>query len=805
MMQQQEVFHFIGIGGIGMSGLAKILLARNKQVSGSDISASYVTDDLEKHGASIHIGHDEKYVHPNSTVIFNSDIPHDNPELQAAKKYECKLLHRSDLLKELMRSHQVLAVTGTHGKTTTSALLSHTLRSAGWDPAFAIGGMCGGLHAHDGTGDYFVIEADESDGTFLKYDWTAAIITNIDSDHLAHYGSMEKLEEAFRSFAAKGRSEKALFYCYDDSRVRAQNFPGISYGFHEGADLRILSYSQRGFELTFDILFEGKCYRELELNLAGQHNVLNAAAVFGLAISLGVPEEAIRRSFKSFPGVKRRMDKKADIKSILIYDDYAHHPEEIEKTLHALRAAVLEKRIIAIFQPHRFSRMKHVMHEFDSAFHDADVVVVTDIFTASEKPVAGVTVEAILENIKKNFRGEVVYIERKKLSLELFCRLRPHDVLITLGAGDITKVGGELATLLEKKELKKYTVGVLFGGMNCEHEVSCRSAKNVVKGLLPALYNVKPFLIKLDGTMLRCNEAFEPKEADQGGTKIGSEVLKEITSCDLIIPVLHGPFGEDGIVQGFLETLRIPYVGCDSRASALAMDKALSKYVAKVHDVPIAPFIAFDFHEFQTSPREILSRIREELPFPVFVKPSHLGSSVGVSKVDTFEELEGAIDRAFQYDTHLIVEKGVIGAREIELAVLGNYEIDMPHPGEVLTGGQVYSYEAKYGPSCCSVTLTPELSGQQIQEVQFLAEKIYRAIGCQGLARVDFFLDERGHFYFNEINPFPGFTAVSLYPKMWEKERSLEWLLDRLVILALHRSRLQEKVFCYSSQNLARE
>jgi UDP-N-acetylmuramate--alanine ligase len=800
-----DLYHFIGIGGIGMSGLAKILLSRGKQVTGSDLAENYQTAALAKLGAKISIGHEANNVAPTALVVFSSDIPEKNPEFLQAKRLNAPLLHRSDVLARLTSGKRVLAVSGTHGKTTTSSLLAWTLEIAGKDPSYAIGGLLlhDGSNAKDGQGDFFVIEADESDASFLKYDWEGGIITNIDTDHLHHFGSMEKLESAFRDFAQKASSNALLFYCGDDPKLSGLSLGGTSYGFGENVELRATNIHQKGFTLTFDAVLRGKPYSQIELHLSGRHNVLNALGVFGLSLALGIPESAIRTAFRTFPGVKRRMEKKCDEQSVLIFDDYGHHPTEIHETLSALRAAVRERRIIAVFQPHRYSRMRYVMNEFGGVFDEADCVVVTDLYTAEEKPIEGVTTEAICEKVAAQNRIPSRYIPRKELVDSVFGMLEPHDVVIFFGAGDSTRASQDLAQAVHTKHIKKLTVGLFFGGMNCEHEVSCQSAKYIRECLRPELYDVIGFQIGLDGRIFCTNDKLEPC-ARTSSDIISPDVFGQLARADLFFPVLHGPFGEDGLIQGFFEMLRRPYVGCDVRAAAVSMDKALTKQIAEAHGIRTAPFFDFDIVSWQEKKKEYLAAAREKFQLPVFVKPTHLGSSVGITKVEEWERLEEAITRAFCYDTHVLVEQGIVG-REIEFAILGNFHVQVASPGEVLTGGKVYSYEAKYGENSFSVSLTPELTPEQVRDGLALAERMYREVGCSGLARIDFFLTPDGTFWVNEINPIPGFTKISLYPKAWARSHPKDWLIDELIILARARFRLQEKTFCFSCKNLKRE
>jgi UDP-N-acetylmuramate--alanine ligase len=334
-------YHFIGIGGIGMSGLARILVERGEKVSGSDLATSYVTDALSQIGVHIYIGHAVHQVEKESTVIYSTDIRQDNPEFVTAKEMGCQILHRSDLLRQLMKDHKVLAVAGTHGKTTTTAILTHVFTVAKLDPAFAVGGVVHDLKSNSssGGGEYFIVEADESDGTFLKYAYDGAIITNIDTDHLAHFGTWDALVEAFKHFIGNSRDPRHLFYCADDQTLPTLCTQGISYGFSDKAELKASSLRQEQWKVIFDISFQGRLFSDVEVNLTGKHNALNALAVFGLAYSLGVDEQAIREALASFHGVKRRLEKKGEARDILVLDDYAHHPTEIVVTLKGLRHA----------------------------------------------------------------------------------------------------------------------------------------------------------------------------------------------------------------------------------------------------------------------------------------------------------------------------------------------------------------------------------------------------------------------------------------------------------------------------------
>jgi UDP-N-acetylmuramate--alanine ligase len=769
--------HFIGIGGIGMSGLARILLEKKVEVTGSDISTSYVTEGLVKAGAQVFIGHSSRHIAPDTTVIYSTEIKENNPELETAVKLKCPLLHRSDLLKIVMEGKKTLAVAGTHGKTTTSALLTTVLSEGKLSPSFAVGGILKQFqsNAAHGVGAYFVAEADESDGSFLKYDPYGAIITNIDLDHMNYYLNEERLQDAFYEFANKVKSSDHLFWCYDDERLRKLQLKGFSYGTEDKADLKISNIKQNGFGLVFDIDFQGKHYSDVQAHLSGHHNALNASAVFGLALMLGIEEKAIRGALASFQGVKRRCEKKGEVKSVLVLDDYAHHPTEIDTTLKGIKKAVKERRVIAVFQPHRFSRTKDCLGTFRGIFDAVDEVIVTDIFSAGEKEIPGVTTEAVFNEIKSTCKATTRYIEREKILDFLLNYVRPHDVCVTLGAGDITKLGGELVETLKTTPLQKYKVGVFFGGKSVEHEISLLSARHILDSLDPELYDIIPFGITREGK-------WENEET----------LIQDLLKCDIFFPVLHGTNGEDGTIQGFFEILNKPYVGCDYRSAAIAMDKALTKKLAILANIPTLPFISFSEREWLKDKSYFFDEILEKLTFPLFVKPAHLGSSVGIQKIEKKEDLLKGIEEAFLYDTSLVIEKG-IQCREIEFAVFGNGDITVTPPGEVCTEGKFYDYAAKYGRQATKTECVAQLDIKLQQDGMALAKRAYQAISCIGFARVDFFLDHENKFWLNEINPIPGFTKNSLYPQMAAQFglNSVD-LVNQLIILSLAEKRYKD-------------
>lgn len=448
---KEKHFHFIGIGGIGMSGLAHMLLKQGIAVSGSDIAASAVVEGLIRSEAKVCIGHQAENVHSGMNIVFTSDIKKDNPEYLAAQQLGCPLLHRSDLLALLMREQTPLAIAGTHGKTTTSALLSSVLIEAGWDPTLVVGGIIPQYQCHSklGEGKYFVFEADESDGTFLKYHPFGAIVTNIGKDHLNNFQDSEQvLVDAFKQFMSQITSTEHLFWCGDDARLVKLGHPGQTYGFTPACKWHITNVRQEGFRSYFDLSDGSMQYRDIELALIGRHNALNAAAVFGLATTLEVPEADIRRALKTFKGVLRRCEIKGMKNDILFIDDYAHHPTEIETTLKGIRQAIANKRLIVVFQPHRYTRTKDCLGMYGQLFGVADKVIVTDIYASNEKPIEGVHAGLIIDEIKAASSISCEYAARGQLAAKLHQFIKPNDVVITLGAGDITKVSAETLDLL---------------------------------------------------------------------------------------------------------------------------------------------------------------------------------------------------------------------------------------------------------------------------------------------------------------------------------------------------------------------
>lgn len=779
-------YHFIGIGGIGMSGLATLLLQQKHTVSGSDRTRNKNTEGVQARGGTVYHGHDENNIRPEMTIVYTTGIDPTNPEYSIAQKYGCTIIHRSELLKLLSAPFHTLAVTGTHGKTTTSALLTWVLKQADLDPSYSVGGMISPdlENAKWGTGKYFVTESCESDGTFLNYNPHGAIITNIDSDHLDHYSSMEKLVHAFKSFGDLVEEESLLLWCGDEPELMKMMNKGISYGFDDSCNSQGMNFSQKGWNITFDVVYKGKLYSNVTVALTGKHNALNSLAVFTLCLNLGIPESVLREALRTFPGVQRRAERKKGAVPVLFIDDYAHHPTEVRVTLRAIRNSIGARRMIAIFQPHRYTRTRDTIAEYPGMLNDADLAFFTDIYSAGEPVNPLITVEKIQSQLHAH------YCPRKELPEKIASILEVNDVVVSLGAGDITHLYEETIPFVLKNPPKKIKIGLVFGGASVEHEISLISARNVFSHLDKSVYEVHHFAISKSGgwhfgeEYLNMNAIDIPCES-----AITPEIISKLQDCDILFPVLHGPFGEDGSIQGFFEILGIPYVGCNHRAAAFCMDKALTKKLMLMNAIPTSLFITFSAYDWEVNPDHHIDTIVQHLQFPVFVKPIHLGSSIGVSKVECKEELSAAIDNAFAFDTHILVENGISG-REIEFAALGNDEVTVFPPGEILTGGEIYDYEKKYGPDAFMAIPRADLPPEVIEDGIALAKEAYKIAGCTGMARIDFFLDENHQYWLNELNPIPGFTPHSAFPAMCaENGLGVTALLDRLIQLALEAHR----------------
>lgn len=453
MFEKYRVIHFVGIGGIGMSGIAEVLLNLGYDVTGSDLKESDTTRRLRSMGVRVLIGHREENIDSAHVVVVSSAVSYDNPEVRAAQRLTIPVIPRAEMLAELGRMKYGILIAGAHGKTTTTSLISTVLGSGGFDPTIIIGGKLKaiGSNARLGKGDFLVAEADESDGSFLKLSPTIAIVTNIDREHMEFFKDMQRLKEAFLSFINKVPFYGVSLICMENKYIR-ELLPHIhrrflTYGFSEEADI-LASGIEKGFMSTsFDVAHRGGSIGRFSVPLPGMHNVLNALACIGVALELKMDAERIKESLAAFSGIQRRFELKGEARGIKVYDDYGHHPTEIRATLAAAteNMGYLEKgaRLFVVFQPHRYTRTADLMDEFITSLEGPDSVLLLDIYPAGEKPIEGVTSEALLEKMRGRGRGgDVSYYRDKEEALRrLIAEMKRGDVLLTLGAGDVWKLG----------------------------------------------------------------------------------------------------------------------------------------------------------------------------------------------------------------------------------------------------------------------------------------------------------------------------------------------------------------------------
>ncbi|MDR2744715.1 MAG: UDP-N-acetylmuramate--L-alanine ligase [Desulfovibrio sp.] len=439
--------HMVGIGGAGMSGIAEILLNLGYVISGSDLTDSAVVKHLRLLGATVSIGHAAGNVGDVQVVVKSTAIAADNPEMEEARRRNIAIIPRAEMLAELMRLRQGIAIAGTHGKTTTTSLTACIFDAAGLDPTVIIGGRLNvyGANAHLGRGEYLIAEADESDGSFLCLLPIINIVTNVDADHLDYYKTREAIDAAFAQFMNKVPFYGANVVCGDDPGVRAL-LPGVkrpfmTYGFGVGNRLRAvpISCAMRNF---FEVWLEGEKLGEVSLPQPGRHNILNALGAIGAALEAGIPFQECVRGLKTFAGVARRFEFKGEKNGVMVVDDYGHHPAEISATLAAVRQVFPGRRLVVAFQPHRFTRTQALFGEFCRAFDSVDLLLLTEIYPAGEKPVPGVSAQSLAQGIQQVSTTPVILFQTlDTLARDLPAQLRTGDVLLTLGAGTITRIG----------------------------------------------------------------------------------------------------------------------------------------------------------------------------------------------------------------------------------------------------------------------------------------------------------------------------------------------------------------------------
>ncbi|MFC3102072.1 UDP-N-acetylmuramate--L-alanine ligase [Altererythrobacter lauratis] len=451
--------HFVGIGGIGMSGIAEVMHNLGYSVQGSDMAESYVVEGLRKRGIPVFIGHDAAHLGDAAVVVTSTAVKRDNPEVAAALEARIPVVRRAEMLAELMRLKNTVAVAGTHGKTTTTSMVATLLDAGGVDPTVINGGIIEsyGSNARLGASDWMVVEADESDGSFLRLDGTIAVVTNIDPEHLDHYGTFDAVKDAFLQFIENVPFYGAAVLCIDHPEVqnliaRVRDRRVITYGFSPHADWRAENLVAEGGASRFDAVHRDRDGREhrianILLPMPGRHNVQNAMAAIAVAHEMDCPDDTIRAGFARFGGVRRRFTLAGEVDGVRVIDDYAHHPVEIRAVLSAAREAVgASGRVIAVVQPHRYTRLRDLMGDFQSCFGDADIVFAAPVYPAGEAPIDGVDSAALVAGIKaRGHRHAATIAGANALAEELAGLIVPGDIVVCLGAGDITKWAAGLA------------------------------------------------------------------------------------------------------------------------------------------------------------------------------------------------------------------------------------------------------------------------------------------------------------------------------------------------------------------------
>ncbi len=454
--------HFVGIGGIGMSGIAEVMHNLGYKVQGSDMADGYVIDGLRKLGIKVMIGHDADNLGDAAVVVTSTAVKKGNPERDAALERRIPLVRRAEMLAELMRLKNTVAVAGTHGKTTTTSLVAAMLDAGGIDPTVINGGIINsyGSNARLGDSDWMVVEADESDGSFLRLDGTIAVVTNIDPEHLDHYGDFDKIKDAFVEFVENVPFYGAAIMCLDHPEVQAilpkiRDRRIITYGFSAQADVRGENVTPFAGGNRFDVVIRARDGSQrtivgVELPMPGRHNVQNALAAIAVGLEMGMSDDKVQSGFAKFGGVKRRFSKVGEVAidqsgGVTIIDDYGHHPVEIRAVLSAAREGA-EGRVIAVAQPHRYTRLRDHMEDFQQAFNDADIVFISPVYTAGEAPIEGVDSEALVAGLKRRgHRSAATVTDAAELANALAGIVQPKDIIVCLGAGDITKWAGGLA------------------------------------------------------------------------------------------------------------------------------------------------------------------------------------------------------------------------------------------------------------------------------------------------------------------------------------------------------------------------
>jgi len=752
-------FFLVGIGGAGMSALARMLRHRGYEVTGTDSTQSPETDRLGEEGIYVRIGHSALGLEKQMALVLTDAIDmNDSPELKRALELGIPVVRRSQALGWVLRDRKVIAVTGTHGKTTTTGMIGAGLQSAGKDPLIVVGASVPQFKGPvvEGNGEWAVVEACEAYDSFHDLQPQIVVLTNLELDHVDFHGSYENLRDSVVRFVDKVPNDGWLVYCTEDrgaSEVAELcSVRAIPYGLSEG-------WMRQSFNIMQKPLPEDRPMPSIEEELAlpGGHNKLNAAGAVMAVMLTGADSNAAAQGISKFGGAERRLQV-LQKEPITVVDDYAHHPTEIQASLYALRQRYGDRRLIVVYQPHLYSRTAPLIREFAEALSVADEVVITDIYPAREDPIPGVSSARIAELVTVPCR----YVpSRHLLPREVAAMAEDGDVIVGMGAGNIAEFAPSLILELERRRRDKgKKVAVIYGGDSAEREVSILSGHEIYDALKrlghePRLVDVSELLLKT-GDLSTFSGANRP---------------------DVAFLAVHGSRAEDGAVQGLFELLHIPYTGSGLQASALAMDKQRTKEIlagAGVR-VPCGYVVgarASDPHADGTS----------ALHVPLVVKPNAQGSTVGLTFVDREEDLQEAIRNALQYDSEALVEEMIVGM-EVSVPVLGDRALPAV---EIAPKDGRYDFANKYTPGATEEIVPARLRPEALKKLEELALKAHQAMGCRGATRTDMIVrDPEGAAdpVVLEVNTLPGMTRTSLLPNSAraagiEFDELVQWILE---------------------------
>ncbi len=777
----QHRFHLIGIGGAGMSALARWLVELGATVSGSDLAESPVLTELRTRGIDAYAPHDPTRMGNPDWVVVSDAIHPDNPEAIEAMRRGLPIWRRSQLMGWLLKPYRVIAVSGTHGKTTTTAMIASILERAGYDPLVLLGGdlpaapppWAGNIRL--GKGEWAVVEACEAYEAFLDLEPEIALITNVEADHLDYHGTFEKLQASFVRFLQRVKANGHRVVCGDNRGVKAvckqlhahgaHACPPLCYGFGEENDIRaeILQRTPNGTDFRVFIPSrtgetpvlqsplspngEGTIFH---LPLTGDHNVQNALGAIAIALLMGIPLEIAQQALAQFRGVKRRLELIGESAGITLIDDYAHHPTEIEATLTALRQRFPNRRLVVIYQPHLYSRTRDQLEGLIRSLSTADMVVITDIYPAREKPIPGVSASLIADGLLEGDHPPTLYVPiKEQIPHRLLPRLLPGDVVVTMGAGDIDKIAPVLLRRLEARgQVRRLRIAVLMGGDSPERDVSLLSGMRVLQALDPERFIGIPV---------------DPAEMHGKEGMWGLYELLHEERPDLAFIALHGRHGEDGAIQGLLEMLGIPYTGSGILPSALAMNKYAAKIVLQSVGLTTPPGILV--HMSDLPDLSDLPALKS-LKLPLIVKPNEGGSTLGTTRVWAWDQLPRALRKAFAYDERALIEQLIEGV-EVSVPVIGTRHPQALPPVEIVPRTGFYGFQAKYTPGLTDEIVPARLPDEMLELLKETALKAHLALGCRSMSRVDIILHGSTPFIL-EVNTIPGLTPTSLLPRSAE-------------------------------------